>query len=105
MNLREAWISASSFVESYQYMIVKVHFVVLKNFVRHQQTVCALTLQAGNRQLALQHCQHLELLLDAQQQGPMGLPLPRAWLLSLVATSAALLCQGFVAAMYAAIAR
>jgi hypothetical protein len=35
----------------------------------------------------------------------MGLPLPRAWLLSLVATSAALLCQGFVAAMYAAIAR
>ena len=30
MNLREAWISASSFVESYQYMIVKVHFVVLK---------------------------------------------------------------------------
>jgi hypothetical protein len=60
MNLREAWISASSFVESYQYMIVK---------------------------------------------GPMGLPLPRAWLLSLVATSAALLCQAFVAAMYAAIAR
>jgi hypothetical protein len=32
MNLREAWISASSFVESYQYMIVKVHYVALKRF-------------------------------------------------------------------------
>ena len=25
MNLREAWISAMSFVDSYEYMIVKVH--------------------------------------------------------------------------------
>ena len=29
LNLREAWISASSFVESYQYMIVKVYHIVI----------------------------------------------------------------------------
>jgi hypothetical protein len=28
MNLREAWISAASFVDSYEYMIVKVHLGV-----------------------------------------------------------------------------
>ena len=38
-------------------------------------------------------------------QGPLGLPLPRAWLFSLVSTSAALLTHLAIGFFYAAIAR
>ena len=40
MNLREAWISASSFVESYQYMIVKVHHVTQKHLTESANCPC-----------------------------------------------------------------